>query len=427
MRKQPKISILIPIFNVEKYLKECLDSIILQTLKDIEIICINDGSTDQSLSIIQSFMNKDSRIKLINKSNSGYGDSMNQGLKAATGKYIGIIESDDIAKKSMFKTLYTHAKKESFPDIVKADYHKYWSEKKETLRCSLNLHHLYNKVFKPLKQMSIFNSTPSIWSGIYKTELIKKHNILFNPTPGASYQDKSFQFKVFALAQSMLYINKSVLYYRQDNEASSVNNPAKIYCICDEYAHIDAFLEKNPKIKTKIKKHLNVLKTSSYLWNYERLAPDYKNEFLKQFQKEIKKEKQNLKKNLFEKNNWKLLLALLKSKKQFQKEYETQKQSYLLPYVIKLEKKMKKSLQKNFIVYGFNELGKLICDSQQVTYIIDRNSKETEYQSIPINSFEAFDSYNNEVFVITSINNKFVKEIKNTIKTQFKNAKIISL
>lgn len=106
-----KVSILIPIYNVEEYLVACLSSVVNQKLKEIEIICINDGSTDKSLNIIQKFMQIDNRIKLINKQNSGYGDSMNFGLKAAQGEYIGIIESDDIAKKNMFKELYNIAKK----------------------------------------------------------------------------------------------------------------------------------------------------------------------------------------------------------------------------------------------------------------------------------------------------------------------------
>ena len=91
-----KISVVVPVYNVEKYLKECIDSIINQTLEDIE------GSTDSSLEILNDYAKKDSRIIVINKSNSGYGHTMNMGLNAATGEYIGIIESDDFADKNMF-------------------------------------------------------------------------------------------------------------------------------------------------------------------------------------------------------------------------------------------------------------------------------------------------------------------------------------
>lgn len=95
MDNKVKVSIVVPIYNVEKYLRQCLDSIVNQTLKNIEIICVNDGSTDNSLKIIQEFADKDSRIKIINKENTGYGNSMNIGFDAAIGEYIGIVESDD--------------------------------------------------------------------------------------------------------------------------------------------------------------------------------------------------------------------------------------------------------------------------------------------------------------------------------------------
>ena len=118
-----KVSILVPIYNVEKYLRQCLESVVNQTLKDIEIICINDGSTDSSPEIIREFASRDSRIKVIDKPNTGYGHSMNQGLKAATGEYIGIVESDDFAELNMFEVLYNTAKSNG-AEIVKSNY---WS------------------------------------------------------------------------------------------------------------------------------------------------------------------------------------------------------------------------------------------------------------------------------------------------------------
>ena len=104
-----KVSIVIPICNVERYLKECLDSVINQTLKDIEIICVDDGSTDASLSILRTYEKMDTRIKVITKQNSGYGNTMNVGMDIAIGEYIGIVESDDYIEKNMFERLYNTA------------------------------------------------------------------------------------------------------------------------------------------------------------------------------------------------------------------------------------------------------------------------------------------------------------------------------
>ena len=120
-----KVSILVPVCNVEKFLEKCLQSLVDQTLKDIEIICINDGSKDNSLSIIKKFANLDNRIVIIDKPNSGYGDSMNCGLDLAKGEYIGIVESDDFANLDMFEKLYGLAKCYD-ADIVKSNYNLYW-------------------------------------------------------------------------------------------------------------------------------------------------------------------------------------------------------------------------------------------------------------------------------------------------------------
>ena len=102
----PKISVIMPTYNVEKYLASALESVINQTFGDIEIICINDGSTDNSLHILEDYAAKDKRIKIINKENSGYGASMNIALKQAKGEYISIVETDDFIEFNMLERLY---------------------------------------------------------------------------------------------------------------------------------------------------------------------------------------------------------------------------------------------------------------------------------------------------------------------------------
>ena len=118
----PAVSVLIPCFNVERYLRECLDSVVNQTLRDLEIICVNDGSTDATPDILREYAARDSRILLIDKQNSGYGDSMNRALDAASGDYIGIVESDDRADPAMFETLHDLAVKFDC-DLVKSNFY----------------------------------------------------------------------------------------------------------------------------------------------------------------------------------------------------------------------------------------------------------------------------------------------------------------
>ena len=126
----PKVSLLVPICNVERYLRECLDSAVAQTLKDIEIICINDGSTDSSPDIIREYMERDPRVKMIDKANSGYGDSMNRGLEMARGEYVGILESDDFMFEDSLQKLVAKADAEH-ADVVKGDFYLYWSTPSE--------------------------------------------------------------------------------------------------------------------------------------------------------------------------------------------------------------------------------------------------------------------------------------------------------
>ena len=105
MSSDVKVSVIVPVYNTEKYLQKCLDSLINQTLKDIEIICINDGSTDNSENIIRMFAKEDSRIKLINQENKKQGAARNAGMKIATGEYIGFVDSDDYVDLNYFERL----------------------------------------------------------------------------------------------------------------------------------------------------------------------------------------------------------------------------------------------------------------------------------------------------------------------------------
>ena len=102
---QPKVSVIIPIYNNERYLRECFDSAVGQTLRDIEIICVNDGSTDGSLAVMREYEASDPRIKVIDKPNGGYGQTMNCGLAAATGEYVAFLESDDSINLSAYEKL----------------------------------------------------------------------------------------------------------------------------------------------------------------------------------------------------------------------------------------------------------------------------------------------------------------------------------
>ena len=293
----PKVSIVVPIYNVEKYLRQCLDSIANQTLKDIEVICVNDGSKDSSLEIIMEYVNKDPRFKVIDKPNSGYGNSMNRGFDMAEGEYIGIVESDDYAEPDMFEKLYSCAKENDL-DACKSGFFFYYSVPEEkNIPSKIASYIMCKDVFCPTddfkslrEQIEFFNIKPTIWSAIYKKEFVRENNIRFNETPGASFQDTSFNFKVWALAKRVKLLEECFLHYRQDNESSSINSASKVFCVCDEYREIEAFLEQHPDKKAKLDIVKNALKYNTYIWNYERLSEEKALEFLLVASEEFKRD-----------------------------------------------------------------------------------------------------------------------------------------
>lgn len=238
----PLVSVIVPVYNVEKYLAECLDSIVGQTLKNIEIICVNDGSTDSSPEIMREYAVKDPRIKICDKPNGGYGSAMNVGLRNVTGKYIGIVEPDDFIKLEMYETLYNLAEQHGV-DIVKSNFFNYFDieeeGKKEESKDAVDIdgkekakkkkiHYDKNGWFSrrrpyPKEPFKINGCPyflyfhPSIWSCIYRTEFIKKNNIDFQEIKGAGWADNLFQVKTLFLADKIYYTDEAYYFYRRRN------------------------------------------------------------------------------------------------------------------------------------------------------------------------------------------------------------------
>lgn len=312
MKNQPKVSILVPCYNVEKYIRQCMDSVVNQTLKDIEIICINDGSKDNTLSILQEYAKADNRIVIIDKANSGYGDSMNQGLKKASGEYIGIVESDDFIDPDMFEKLYNVAIQNNV-EVVKSNFYAYVTKTDINTKVTVIPPEDENQVIYPRERQGIFWSQPCIWAAIYKKDFLQKYNIDFLPTPGASYQDTAFNFKVWAMADRVYLIPDAFLHYRQDNENSSINSPGKVFCVCDEYHEVERFA-KEKGVYEELKYLIPRLTFSSYMWNFNRLAYPLNYRFLKTFSEEFKEHfKQNvISKNFFKKKLYRRVRKIAK-------------------------------------------------------------------------------------------------------------------
>lgn len=285
----PKISIIVPVYNVETYLRQCMDSLLGQTFTDFELICLNDGSTDSCLSILEEYAGKDSRIRVINKENEGYGKTMNRGLAEAKAPYIGIVESDDFVKPEMFEKLYDAMTKRPV-DLVKCNFYKYTTEDGEDIDYSHEYQEeIYGKVLEPIDYPALYMAHSSVWAALYNNQFLDDNGIRFNETPGASYQDIAFHFKVLSCAKKMMVIRDALLYYRTDNLMSSVYSPYKVYCICDEIHAAERYVkEQDGERQKKLWPILMKKKYYDYRWNWKHLAAVFQFAFFEKMVSEFK-------------------------------------------------------------------------------------------------------------------------------------------
>ena len=286
-KEQPKVSVIMPCYNTAAYLRQALDSVINQTLKDIEIICVNDGSTDNTLDIIKEYASKDNRIVVIDGPNGGYGKAMNKGLDAATGEYIGILEPDDYLKLDMYEVQYKIAKENNL-DFVKADFYRFIGDNYDYNHLSKNPND-YNVICKPIEKLETFLFIMNTWSGIYRRDFIERFNIRHHETPGASFQDNGFFFQTFCFAERAMFLDKPFYMNRRDNPNSSVKSKAKVYCMNEEYTYIKELLIKN-NLFDKVKEIYEILKFYNYMFTLTRIDNSFKLQYVLDIADEFRKE-----------------------------------------------------------------------------------------------------------------------------------------
>lgn len=220
-KNNPKVSIVVPIYNVEKYLKKCVDSILEQTLKDIEVILVDDGSPDKCGQIVDEYAKKDKRVVAVHQNNSGYSAAVNHGIEIARGEYIGIIESDDWIDMQMYEKLYDRAI-ETNADVTKCEFYYYNSTvigRNRNVRFVNNsgrvdLRNAPDNAFHVTEWPEIIAFHSSIWSCLYKSDFVKKIKLI--DTKGASYQDFPFMVEVMTRAESIAIVKEPLLHWRND-------------------------------------------------------------------------------------------------------------------------------------------------------------------------------------------------------------------
>ena len=222
-KNNPLVSVLVPVYNVSEYLKLCLDSLINQTLHNIEIICVNDGSTDRSLQILNEYAVKDGRVKIITKQNGGLPSARNAGLDAACGEYVAFVDGDDFVDTNMYKRMYGVAKRKN-ADIVVCGGNLVPAETdanrwiKETLSTR-------NRVYRNGGTEALFSergARPFLWRDLIRRDVIEKNKIRLDESIVVG-EDQAFQFKIFPVARKVIFISDKLYYYRYCRPESIMN------------------------------------------------------------------------------------------------------------------------------------------------------------------------------------------------------------
>lgn len=291
-----KLSIIVPVYNVEKYLKKCLDSLINQTLAEIEIICVNDGSTDNSLNILQEYSQKDKRVKIINKENSGLGFARNVGIEHAQGDYIGFVDSDDWVSPEMYEKMYENAKKND-SDMVICQAYLFDDETHEikdnepifNLDCFNE--NFNNRVFNHEETKDfLFNICVTAWNKIYKAQFLSDNKIKFFKI---SFEDNIFFTEAYLNAKRVSLVNEPLYYYRINRDGSIIKDGnKKFFDIIPMNELIESILIETNNYKTYENDFL-IFKISSTISRFEQVDDVYKEEFF------------NLVKNDFQQKNLK--------------------------------------------------------------------------------------------------------------------------
>jgi glycosyltransferase involved in cell wall biosynthesis len=273
----PKISIIVPVYNVEQYINRCINSLLGQTLKDIEIILVDDGSPDRCPQICDEYARKDSRIKVIHKKNGGLGYARNSGLELATGEYIAFVDSDDYVNINMYEKLYNETINNNF-DIVycgfiveNKDKSTYEENKRDRILQTRNdiLNLCRNMIACDAQIKTERSESMAVWHGIYKNQLIRSNNIKFESERNILSEDIVFDLQLIPLCTTIRSISDALYIHCYNNESlSKTFNPTKI--------------NRNVSLFNKLLSIAANYNLESYKFNIMRLFIGYNRSFLKQ-------------------------------------------------------------------------------------------------------------------------------------------------
>lgn len=320
-----KVSVIVPSLNVVPYIRKCMDSILNQTLQEIEVFAVDAASTDGTREILEEYARMDRRVTLLEDTQKSTGFAKNLGILKSHASYIAIVESDDYIALDMLEKLYEKAE-ETGADIVKANYSTFVEEHggESVFPKSVSSRNTdYNRLLnlENSDDLQHFTWVMYEWLGIYRKEFLMKNHILHNESKGASFQDTGFWFLTFAYAKSIYLMDNYFYFYRKDNPYASMKSTGKIYDICAEYDYIKRCIVEESDTFHRI---------STAFWRgffhdnlavYERISDGLKPELLNVMTKMLRVawRKGQIDRRLYIGKEWKLLNELLESPEIFYK------------------------------------------------------------------------------------------------------------
>ena len=411
-----KISLILPVYNVDKYLVQAMESAVNQDYDNFEIICVDDGSTDNSGEILDTYSNKYENVIVIHKNNTGYGNSMNIGLDHASGEYISILEPDDYISLNTFSSMMKVIEKEGELDFVKANFAFVTGEKELEVRPVKVVKdpQLYGKKLSGSKIRELFKGYIAHWTSIYRKDFLVSNNIRYNETPGASYQDIGIWFQTIMFAENVYLLDQYFYHYRVDNPASSMNNSGKVFCTCDEYDFIENKLNslenKDEIIPYYVKCRLIAVKDT-----YSRIAEQYREAFLLRAGQDFYNISQSgkLDNSKLSKSENELLLQLLQSPQALWN-YKKSECHKLRDWIKHVE---------SFYIYGAGNQGQFILRLLNKSemdklkgFIVTIKNGEKELAGKPIYDFESIKQDIHKSNVVIGVSDMFLAEITNVLK-----------
>lgn len=236
MSNSPIVSVIIPCYNIEKYLRQCLDSVVNQTLRNIEIICVDDGSSDNTLEILKEYEKKDDRFKIISQKNGGAGAARNNGLRMATGKYLSFLDSDDFFELDMLEMAYESAEKYQ-ADFVVFDSNQYHMDKNRFAETRWVIHKDEIPPYMPFSYRQLTGNVFKTfvgwaWDKLYLRSFVIENNLWFQEQ--RTTNDMLFVFSALVLAKKIAVVDKVLVHQRRgSSETLSVTREKSWHCFYD--------------------------------------------------------------------------------------------------------------------------------------------------------------------------------------------------